>query len=167
MRNLVDYLYYHEGGPPTIDIYLGDCLEVMPLMSYQIPFSLVLTDPPYEKEAHTLQCRVKREGGVMKLEPLEFAPITEEQRSLASKEMARLCCKWFLVFCQVEASQEWRKRLEESGLSYKRTCIWVKPDGMPQYSGDRPGMGYESIVAMHHEGRSNWNGGGATWGIYV
>jgi site-specific DNA-methyltransferase (adenine-specific) len=36
----------------------------------------------------------------------------------------------------------------------------VKPDGMPQYSGDRPGMGYETFVAMHALGRSSWNGGG-------
>jgi site-specific DNA-methyltransferase (adenine-specific) len=31
---------------------------------------------------------------------------------------------------------------------------------MPQYSGDRPGMGYETILAMHVPGRSEWNGGG-------
>ncbi len=50
--------------------------------------------------------------------------------------------------------------MEKNGLVYKRTCIWVKPDGMPQYSGDRPGMGYETIVAMHVPGKSIWNGGG-------
>ena len=48
----------------------------------------------------------------------------------------------------------------EPPLTYKRTCVWVKPDGMPQLTGDRPGMGYESIVCMHTEGRSEWNGGG-------
>jgi site-specific DNA-methyltransferase (adenine-specific) len=31
---------------------------------------------------------------------------------------------------------------------------------MPQLTGDRPGMGYESIVFTHRKGRSFWNGGG-------
>jgi DNA modification methylase len=39
--------------------------------------------------------------------------------------------------------------------------VWIKPDGAPQFTGDRPGMGYESIVASWcGQGRSKWNGGG-------
>jgi site-specific DNA-methyltransferase (adenine-specific) len=44
MKELRDYLYYHEDGPPSIDIYCGDCLEVMPLLP---KVDLVVTDPPY------------------------------------------------------------------------------------------------------------------------
>lgn len=44
MKQLKDYLYYHEDGPPTIDIYCGDCLEVMTLLPKS---SLVITSPPY------------------------------------------------------------------------------------------------------------------------
>lgn len=37
----------------------------------------------------------------------------------------------------------------------------IKPDGMPQFCGDGPGMGYESLVsAWAGGGRSKWNGGG-------
>jgi site-specific DNA-methyltransferase (adenine-specific) len=42
----------------------------------------------------------------------------------------------------------------------------VKPDGKPQYSGDRSGTGYEGIVACHAPGRSALNGGGSH-GVYV
>ena len=80
--------------------------------------------------------------------------------------MARLARRWILVFCQVEAAMKWRAVLEDAGACYKRTCIWVKPDGKPQYSGDRPGIGYESIVACHAPGRSRWNGGG-THGVFI
>jgi hypothetical protein len=38
-------------------------------------------------------------------------------------------------------------------------CQWIKSDGKPQYSGDRPGIGYQSIVSCHAPGRSTWNGG--------
>ena len=43
MKELKDYLYYHEDNP-SIDIYLGDCLEIMPLLP---KVDLVVTDPPY------------------------------------------------------------------------------------------------------------------------
>jgi len=158
LKKLEDYLYYHEPGPPDITIYLGDCLEVMPLLQGGV--DLTLCDPPYEQEAHTIQRRVKRSGGVMEIEALEFPEITEELRVGSAKEISRISKKWVLTFCQVEASQIWRKTYEDSGLNYRRTCIWVKPDGMPQYSGDRPGMGYETLVAMHTPGKSEWNGGG-------
>ena len=44
MKALSEYLYYHEDGPPTIDVYLGDCLTIMPLLP---KVDLVVTDPPY------------------------------------------------------------------------------------------------------------------------
>jgi DNA modification methylase len=152
--------YYEEEG---IVIYHGDCREILPHLP---KVDLVLTDPPYESEAHTLQRRVKREGGVMDVEPLSFAPMDTTTRLLVANHMGKLAKRWVLTFCQVEAAPLWRKDYELGGLHYKRTCIWVKPDGMPQYSGDRPGMGYETFVAMHADGRSKWNGGGRH-GVFI
>ena len=152
--------YYSENG---ITIYHGDCREILPHLE---PVDLVLTDPPYESEAHTLQRRVKREGGVMEVEPLAFPPMDAATREFVGAQVGRLAKRWALTFCQVEAAPIWRSSYEQGGLFYKRTCIWVKPDGMPQYSGDRPGMGYETFVAMHAEGRSVWNGGGRH-GVFV
>ncbi len=55
----------------------------------------------------------------------------------------------------------WQDALTADGIqSPRRIGIWVKPDGQPQFSGDRPGVGYESIVITHAKGRSRWNGGG-------
>src|SRR3954452_16948964 len=79
---------------------------------------------------------------------------------------ARLARRWILVFCQVEAAMKWRAALEAGGAVYKRTCQWIKPDGKPQYSGDRPGIGYESISASYAPGRSRWNGGGSH-GVFI
>src|SRR5450631_85693 len=78
-----------------------------------------------------------------------FPQATEELRTESARQTARLARRWILVFCQVEAAMKWRAALETAGAVYKRTCLWVKPDGKPQYSGDRPGIGYESIVACH------------------
>lgn len=125
----------------------------------------VITDPPYEPEAHTKQRRVRSGAGV-KAEPLPFAPMTKATRYASAAEMARVTRRWVIVFCQVEAVSEWIAAMTFAGLAYKRTAIWVKPDSTPQFTGDRPGSGYESIVCAHKPGRSRWNGGGRR-GVYT
>jgi DNA modification methylase len=155
--------YYDDGA---VQIYHGNCLDVLSLLS---SVDHVITDPPYEAEAHTLQRRVKRSDAsgntVAVVEPLDFAPITPEGRSASMAAFRLLCRRWVLVFCQIEGAPIWRVSGEAAGLVYKRTCLWIKRDGMPQLTGDRPGMGYEAFLAMHQPGRSRWNGGGRH-GVY-
>jgi hypothetical protein len=133
-------------------LYQGDALTLVPLLG---PFDHCITDPPYEEEAHTRTTRTRavREGR----DPyahIDFAPITERAR----RRLARLRCQWLLIFCQAEAIGRYQQLLQEK---YKRPAFWAKRDGAPQFTGDRPGMGYESIVcAWCQPGRSRWNGGG-------
>lgn len=54
----------------------------------------------------------------------------------------------------------WAESLKAGGAVVRRIGVWIKPDAMPQFTGDRPGMGYESLVFAHAKGRSKWNGGG-------
>jgi len=150
----------------------ADCSEVLPMLP---PKSVdhVITDPPYEAEAHTLQRRARRANGVHDggtyndragmvavLEPLSFPPITSAERDAAGAAYGALARRWVIVFCQIEAAVKWQDALVSGGLSRRRIGVWVKPDGQPQLSGDRPGMGFESIVFAHTPGRSRWNGGG-------
>ena len=149
----------------------GDCLEVLPTLGDR-SVAHVITDPPYEAEAHTLQRRVKRQDGngenskwggqtdAMHISPLSFAPISGEQRGWAAKEIARVSERWAIAFCQVEAAMKWSEAFVSGGAVVRRIGVWVKPDAMPQFSGDRPGMGYESLVFVHRKGKSRWNGGG-------
>lgn len=145
----------------------ADCLDEQ----YGLPslptdsIDVTITDPPFEAECHTLQRRTKRAGAdgswnSFENEALSFAAITPEIRAAVAREIARVTKRWVIVFCQIEAAMEWRRVFEAEGLVYKRTGLWIKPDGQPQYTGDRPGMGYETILCMHKKGRSRWNGGG-------
>ncbi len=152
-------------APSAWTLNEGDCLHGLAGLA-DGSVDVVITDPPYEAEAHTAQRMVARAGGRLECEPIAFPPITEEQRTESARHMARLARRWILVFSQVEAAMKWRAALEAGGAAYKRTCLWVKPDGKPQYSGDRPGIGYESIVACHAPGRSTWNGGGSH-GVFI
>ncbi len=143
-------------------VITGDCVDVMAELS---SVDHVITDPPFEAQAHTKQRRVKRGSSigpgdtrVAKIDSLSFEPLSFELRAKCGEEFARIAKRWAIVFCQVEATQLWSSAM--GGMSYRRTGVWVKPDGMPQLTGDRPGMGYESIVFCHRKGRSVWNGGG-------
>jgi DNA modification methylase len=154
----------------TWTLHLGDCLDPVSGLASLADKSVdhVITDPPYEAEAHTLQRRgrdpgsgkgASEERGVVTL-ALPFSAITGEQRAEVGAQIARVTRRWAQVFCQVEASVKWALALEAGGMDYVRTMVWIKPDAMPQYTGDRPGMGYESIVVCHQPGRKRWNGGG-------
>lgn len=152
--------FYDKDG---ITIYNANCLDVLPTLER---VDHVITDPPYEAEAHTLGRRARPKGGgsIAMGRPLDFTAISESERIAAGRLMACLSRGWLLVFCQVEAAMAWRDALAPA--KYMRTQIWRKPDGAPQFTGDRPGMGYESIVTCWAgEGRSRWNGGGRH-GVY-
>jgi 16S rRNA G966 N2-methylase RsmD len=145
--------YYDESG---VTIYHGNCLDVLSTLT---AVDHVITDPPYEAEAHTQARRSSPDKGAAVVDlAIAFEPIAEDTRMAAGREFARLARRWILVFCQVEAAMLWR---HATPARYVRTQVWRKPDGAPQFTGDRPGMGYESILTCHGgTGRMRWNGGG-------
>lgn len=130
----------------------------------------IITDPPYEAESHTKSRRVHRGPPGAKGEfvnvAIPFDAITQADRAVCGAEFGRICRRWCVVFCQIEGVPLWRLSCEKHGLTHRRTCIWVKPDGSPQFTGDRPGTGYECFEAMHAKGASRWNGGGRR-GVFV
>ncbi len=163
-------------------LHLGDCLDPVTGLASLADKSVdhVITDPPYEAEAHTLQRRTKETFGPRSsaggsdtrgaaIKPVDFDPISEATRVEAAAQMARISKRWILVFCQAEAVGDWRRALVAGGANWKRSCVWIKPDGQPQLTGDRPGMGYESIACAHAPGKSTWNGGGhhGVWTVTI
>jgi DNA modification methylase len=144
-------------------IHHGNCIEWL----RSIPTKSVdhiITDPPYERASHTKGRRVRTTGLKLVSRPISFPPMTRKERWLVSREFARIARRWVIVFAQLEGVPYWRHALERRSmrhaLTHRRTCIWTKPDAQPQYSGDRPAVGYECILAEHPRGHSKWNGGG-------
>lgn len=168
--------YYDRDG---ITIYNADCLDVLPLLE-QVDH--VITDPPYASDvylrmgqwesAHAAEREKnggKIPGGTLgdALTVMAAGDIGAIDKMLApvALEVGRLVKRWALVFSDSEYIHEWRAALLGAGLRYVRTGAWVKPDPMPQMSGDRPGVGFEPCTIAHAQGRMRWNGGGhpAVW----
>lgn len=132
----------------------------------------VIADPPYSAYTHSksrsgrnlpdakdFSCRARRAVD------FGFDHLTKEVMETLAKEYARLSKRWVLVFCDVESVHLWREALVAAKLDYVRTMAWVKQGGTPQFTGDRPAVGFEAIVVAHPKGRKKWNGGGKA-GIY-
>lgn len=145
-------------------LYLGDCRDVLPTLGR---VSHILSDPPFEKEAHTAMRRTHSsiKSGIN--DELDFDAIDEKTRSFVAQWASDNCDGWALWFCQVEAVSAWRDATEAAGAKYKRAIIWVKPDSSPQFNGQGPAQGYETIVASWNgAGHSVWNAGGKR-GVYT
>jgi site-specific DNA-methyltransferase (adenine-specific) len=144
--------YYDEGG---ITIYHGDCRDVLPQLG---AVDHVITDPPYAEKTHAGARSMKDVDAPM----MTFASINAD--ALASILAACDARRWLV------ATMEWRHVAQfeicpPDGWEFIRHGIWVKPDGAPQFTGDRPATGWESVALFHRPGKKRWNGGGhhAVW----
>jgi hypothetical protein len=142
--------YYEHGG---IVIYHGDCREILPLVRADV----VVTDPPYgDADTHRghLSSVVLRNGEPAR-QVLGFAGISESECVALAESWCCAVRRWVVFTC------EWKycAALDRSGVLV-RMGIWRKPDGAPQFTGDRPGTGWEAVAICHRNGRKRWNGGG-------
>jgi DNA modification methylase len=142
----------------------GDCRDILPQLE---AVDHVITDPPYFQDVYvrmkgnnTVTIDEAYKGAAFgKMAAGAIGHIDEMVEPLAAW-MAANVRRWGLVFSDVENCWRWRAALTNAGMRYARTGVWVKPDPMPQMTGDRPGQGYEPCTIVHAAGKMRWNGGG-------
>lgn len=153
--------YYQDAA---VTLVLGDCLDVM---SDLPPVDHVITDPPYALVVVNSSKGAPRGSiGAQERRDLGYAGVTDDQRIAAGAHIGRLAQRWALVFCDAESLTSWRMALEAGGMKHARMGAWVSPACTPQFTGDRPGTGWEACEIAHaSNGRWRWNGGGqpAVW----
>jgi site-specific DNA-methyltransferase (adenine-specific) len=132
------------------ELYLGDCLEILPTLP---KVDAVITDPPYGARTHDGARTGSGKGGGDVL--IDFACLPDNQFIPLCKQLVHKANRWVIMSC------EWRHaaQLEEMELLV-RLGVWVKPNPTPQFTGDRPGTGWEAVACLHRPGRKRWNGGG-------
>jgi len=130
-------------------------MEILPELAN---VDLVLTDPPYSD--NTKNGSLTRDDDSV-FRGKNFIPfsITEENlRDIISKSNS---LKWTIVFA------DWRHVASfginpPKGKRFVRFGVWNKPNGAPQFTGDRPAPGWEAIAIMHEpDMKMVWNGGGS------
>ena len=149
---------YWEDSRSGITIYHGDCREILPTLG---PVDHVITDPPYSKESHAMHDAGKRwaeDQDGLERATLKFANI---DGPFLANMLTTVHVRRWAIFTMDERLSAWLRVNTPCGWRYVRTGLWIKPGSMPQFTGDRPAMGYEPVVIMHIAGgRTRWNGGG-------
>lgn len=128
----------------------------------------VITDPPYSRHVHANV--IGNPGSGATKTPLPFGRLRPSVRRACADHFARVVRRWVLIFCEVEGAHLWRRDLERAGLRVVRIGAWIRKGSMPQVTGDRPGVGFETIVIAHSAAKDptsgrylhpmRWNGGG-------
>jgi site-specific DNA-methyltransferase (adenine-specific) len=92
---------------------------------------------------------------------IDFEGISEAQFVEFCANAVAQARRWVVMSCAWQHAA----LLENTGVPLVRLGIWHKPNGAPQFTGDRPGVGWEAVAILHREGRKRWNGGGrhAVW----
>lgn len=118
----------------------------------------VIMDPPYDDKTHA----GARNAGE-DFSRIDFAPLDSID---FLGDVLRVGQRWILAFCAFEQTGEYRAA---AGKSWVRTGVWYRPDGAPQFTGDRPAQPGDAVAIMHRLGRKRWNGGGhkAFWSVGV
>ena len=117
----------------------------------------VITDPPYgNNDTHARHLsEVFLKNGEPAGKALGFDGINQVDAVDLARSWVDLARRWVVFTC------EWKfmHAIDDAGILV-RMGIWRKPDGAPQFTGDRPGMGWEAIAICHKPGKKAWNGGG-------
>lgn len=140
-------------------MHRGDCLEVMRGIDR---VDHVITDPPYDKATHRPGAARTNRGGKAGNIKIDFSPFAESDLRAFVAHSLRLARRWCLAFGAVEQMGDYKRA---TGEAWIRGCIWDRPDGTPQLSGDRPAQSAEGIALWHLARPMRWNGRGkrGTW----
>lgn len=130
-----------------IDLYHAKHQEVIPGLPN---VDHVITDPPYGDTTHG-----KHLSTAADRQALGFDCIGEAECVDLARTWVDIAQRWVVFTC------EWHfmEALHRAGVLV-RFGIWRKPNGAPQFTGDRPGTGWEGVAICHREGKMRWNGGG-------
>lgn len=127
-------------------LYLGDCLEILPTLIADH----VISDPPYDAKTH----KGARYGFRATSSEISFDPIDPAN---IVPPMLNASRGWVLAFCALEMYGDYKRA---AGERWVRAGFWRRINGVPQFSGDRPGQPGEGIAIMHAGGKKQWNGNG-------
>lgn len=150
---------YDQAG---VTIICGDWRDALAAGLLPDAWDHTIEDPPYDEETHEGAAYGFRAGWKSGTR-IEFPPLTADD--IATLVQEDRACRWSLHFCAIESLGRYAeaaggKRTGPRKGRYMRSGLWVRPNGAPQFTGDRPGQPAEGIAILHADGASRWNGKG-------
>jgi len=137
----------------SAELYLGDCREILRTLR---KVDAVITDPPYSANTHKQAKTNKGKGYGTQL--VTFSALTDDGFCEVMRACLAVAHGWVVATCDYRHAA-----LFYTDPKFVRLGAWVKPNPMPQISGDRPGQGFESVLILHSGGRTKkWNRGGGS-----
>lgn len=150
-------------------LYHGDCRDVLPTLG---KVDACVTDPPYDGRTHEgarsqpadfykTKNRKKPDYQDEKDRIIDFSCMENNAFAQMCTELCSITLRWVVMTCAWQQAAH----IEIAGVPLIRLGVWVKPNGAPQFTGDRPGTGWEAVAILHRPGKKRWNGGGhhAVW----
>ena len=117
-------------------------------------------DPPYNERTHVRARSLKDGGSDIDIDFATLPPLGAIVPALVS--CAR---RWVIMFCALEQLGDYERA---GGESFIRSALWIRTNGTPQISGDRPAQPGEGIAILHgpaskkrwarHGDRGVWEG---------
>ena len=151
MSSIQDVL---EGRARWVVVH-GDNKVVLPTLPDK-SVAHVITDPPFNQR--TSNNARTNNNWKPQSEAHAFIDFDGITPSDFVSEWLRVAMRWSIGFCALEQLGEYASA---AGDAWIRAGVWAKPDGAPQFTGDRPAQSAEGVAIMHPAGRKRWNGGGS------
>jgi site-specific DNA-methyltransferase (adenine-specific) len=138
-------------------LYLGDCFEILPSIEN---IDVTITDPPYDEKTH----KGARSFNNKKEAYLTSYNYFNEEKTIRFTQLLKEKTKRWII---MTISFRQISQIENNNIELIRMGVWIKPNAAPQFTGDRPGVGFETIAILYgyQKGFKKWNGGGkhAVW----
>lgn len=168
-------------GRARWSLTLGDGLALVRSLG---PGSIdhVVGDPPYDAKTHNGARSLRGGGSDVKIDfdPLLAGVRRDEDNPTEAilvpacevfvQDLLRVTRRWVLQFTTQEMARDYQVasgdekfwRAKSGTENYIRAQWWVRTNGAPQISGDRPAVPGETIVTMHSHlyEKKRWSGGG-------
>lgn len=144
--------YYQDDA---VTLYCGECEALIPHLP---AVQHVITDPPYSERTHK-GARTAGDGSELLI---DFPAIAfDDLRGILDAIQVE---RWVVMTTDTEHATR-MVLTPPQRLEFVRLGVWIKPNGAPQFTGDRPAQGFEQVAILHPPGKKKWNGGGypAVW----
>jgi site-specific DNA-methyltransferase (adenine-specific) len=134
-----------------VTLYCDDCRNYPHLQ-----FDHLMTDPPYDAMTHkgVRTMAVQPSGERVGVIDVPFEPLGDTGWMVSAFQPRR----WAVACCSLEMLGDYKRTC---GEMWTRAGFWRRPNGAPQFTGDRPGQPGEGLAIWHSlNERRRWNGGG-------